>query len=87
MEEIWKDMPNYEGLYQISNLGNVKSLNYNRTGEERVLKPVKVTKGYLKVKLCKNGEVKQYIIHRLVAETFIPNTSNKEQVNHINGGQ
>ena len=51
--EIWKDIKGYEGLYQISSLGNVKSLNYNRTGKEQVLKQ-KDNNGYLMVCLCKN---------------------------------
>ena len=84
MEEIWRDVEGYEGLYQVSNLGRVKSLNYRRTGKEKILKPIKIKKQYMNVKLCKNGKLKQYMIHRLVAKAFIPNPDNKEQVNHIN---
>ena len=59
MEE-WKDIPAYQGKYQVSNLGNVKSLNYNRTGKEKILKPVKGVDNYLHVYLCKNGKQKKY---------------------------
>lgn len=84
MEEIWKDIKGYEGLYQISNLGNVKSLNRkikNRKCVELIKKP-SVLRGYLKVSLCKYGEIKYYFIHRLVAETFIPNPEKLSCVNH-----
>lgn len=60
--EIFKEIEGYEGLYQVSNLGNVKSLNYNRTGKEKVLKPTKNKKdGYLIVNLCKEGKLKNYL--------------------------
>ena len=80
--EIWKDIEGYEGLYQISNLGNVKSLNYNKTGKERILTPQKNNKSYLKVGLCKQAKSKTYKIHRLVAQAFLPNQNNLPQVNH-----
>lgn len=82
MNEIWRDISSYEGLYQVSNLGNVKSLNYLRTGNERMLKPVKNRYGYLLVNLCKNGKTRLFKVHRLVAKAFIPNTNNKSDVNH-----
>lgn len=88
MEEIWKDIPEYEGMYQISNLGNVKSQHYNHMKGQ---KPGKL----LKVALMKNGYVtlglrmcdtnKTHLLHRLIAEAFIPNPENKPNVNHING--
>lgn len=81
MMEIWKDIERYEGLYQISNWGRVKSLKY---GKERILKPLKNDKGYLSVRLCKNSQRKMYKIHRLVAEAFIPNPYNLPMVNHKN---
>ena len=80
--EIWKDIEGYEGLYQVSNLGRVKSLNYNRTKKEKILKPRSNKDGYLRVVLYKEGKSKQYLVHRLVAQAFIPNPDNKPQVNH-----
>lgn len=82
MNEIWKDIVGYEGLYQISNLGNVKSLDYRRTGKERILKPVTDSVGYLHVVLCKNRKLKTFNIHRLVANAFLENPDHKSDVNH-----
>ena len=82
-QEIWKDIPGYEGLYQVSNMGNVKSLNYRHTGKERILNPSKDKKGYLHVILYKEGTKKCCRIHRLVATVFIPNPNNLPQVNHL----
>ena len=81
--EIWKDVKGYPN-YMVSNLGNVKSLNYNRSGKEQILKPIPNTFGYLQVGLCKNGKPKFYKVHRLVAEAFIPNPNNKPCIDHIN---
>ena len=81
MKEIWKPIKDYEN-YQISNFGRVKSLNYNRTGKERILKSLMDRYGYLLVNLCKNGDVKKFKIHRLVAIAFIPNPENLPEVNH-----
>lgn len=78
-EEIWKDIEGYEGLYQVSNLGRFKSVfRYFK-----ILKCTKYKDGYVRVDLYKNGKVKRYLAHRLVAQTFIPNPQNKPQVNHI----
>jgi len=74
MEEIWKDILGYEGLYQISNLGRVKS-------KRKVLKPIKGE--YLKVGLSKNGIQKTLTIHRLVAQAFVDNPNKLNFVNHI----
>lgn len=84
MIEIWKDIEDYEGLYQVSNLGNVKSLGNGNSNnsKERILKPAKLKDGYLEVSLSKQGKVKCYTIHRLVAEAFIDNSQNLPQVNH-----
>lgn len=85
--EIWRNIKNYEGLYQISNLGRVKSLNYHREGKDQILKSYIDTregKGYYRVTLCKNGKTKRFQVHRLVAETFIPNPLNLPQINHKN---
>lgn len=94
-DEIWRDIKGYEGLYQVSSLGRVKSLERkiktkNKYGEmyrivpEKILKTNMIHKGYLQVKLC-NQEQKNLLVHRLVAEAFIPNVENKDQINHING--
>ena len=85
MNEIWKDVKGYEGLYQISDKGRVKSLQRmvkKRKCEEIIKKPSKLPKGYLRLGLCKNGTIKYYSIHRLVAEAFIPNPNNLPCVNH-----
>ena len=81
-QEIWKDIKGYEGLYQVSNLGRVKSLNYKKTGKEKILKADTDKDGYLRVCLSKNGKHKNYIVHRLVAIAYIPNTNNYPIVNH-----
>ena len=83
-EEVWKPIKDYEGLYEISNLGRVKSLNYRGTGKGKILKNIEDRKGYLKVCLTKNGRHKIFRVHRLVAEAFIPNPENKPCVDHIN---
>ena len=84
MEEIWKEVPGYEGLYEVSNLGRVRSLCYNHTGQTKVLKPHKNSKGYLLAHLCKEGKKKFFIVHRLVAQAFLPNPDNLPEVNHRN---
>ena len=78
-EEIWKDVVGYEGLYQVSNNGRVKSLKF---GKEKILKPGKLKNGYLRVNLCKNEKQKHFLVHRLVALTFITNPNNLPDVNH-----
>jgi hypothetical protein len=83
--EIWKDVPNYEGLYQVSDLGNVKSVYFWRGSLFRVLSPT-IQKGYLYVKLSKNGIRKKYAIHQLVAMAFLDHKPNGNtiEVDHIN---
>lgn len=82
MTETWKEIASYEGLYEVSDLGRVKSLNYNHTGKENILKPHKNSKGYLRVRLCKNGQVNHIAVHRLVACAFLPNPNNLDTINH-----
>lgn len=81
MEE-WRPLVGYEGLYEVSNMGRVKSLNYRRTGKEKILEPYDDGYGYLKVKLFKDGKGKNCRINRLVAIAFIPNPYNLPEVNH-----
>ena len=91
--EIWKDVPGYVGLYQISNYGRVKSVfrneicgNMNRKRNEKILKP-SLRKRYYFVSLSKNGIKYNAVIHRLVAAAFIPNPENKPCIDHIDGNR
>ena len=72
----------YEGLYKVSNLGRILSLNYRRTGKSELMNPGEDKDGYYKVQLSKNGEYKTCKVHRLVAQTFLPNPENKPCINH-----
>lgn len=87
MEE-WKDIEGYEGLYQVSTLGRVRSLpRKNARGQQlkgRYLKPGPTTDGYLSVRPFKDGKGRSILVHRLVAQAFIPNPYNKPVVNHKN---
>ena len=95
MEEFWKPIKNYESLYEVSNLGRVKALTKYikcRAGklrriEEKILHPNTDTNGYLSIQLCKDGIHKRFRIHRLVAESFIPNPQNLPCIDHINTNQ
>lgn len=82
MEE-WRDISGYEGLYKISNYGNIKSFqaggNHN---EEKILKGKKHPKGYVLVDLHKDGQLKTFLVHRLVAVAFIENPNNYPYINH-----
>ena len=86
IKEIWKtaiyDGETYES-FEVSNLGRVKSLNYKRTGKAELMNPSEDKGGYLVVHLRKNGEDKTCKVHRLIAETFLPNPENKPTVDHI----
>lgn len=90
--EIWKPIPDYEGFYEVSNLGRVRSVSrfvmnhYTKEWREgKVLKPYVTPQGYYNVKLSKLGVKDKHNIHRLVASAFIPNCENKRTVNHKNG--
>ena len=84
--EEWKDIPGYEGLYQVSNTGKIKGLPrvtvQNQILQERILIPGVINNGYLQITLHKNGEHKNFLVHRLVANAFIPNPKNLPEVNH-----
>lgn len=92
MEEIWLDIVGYEGMYQVSNIGRVKSLERYRSNhgkQQLVLESIKSTRkdkqGYLLLDLYKDNKQKTVRIHRLVAEHFLDNPDKKETVNHIDG--
>ena len=83
MNEEWRDIEGYEGLYQVSNLGRVKSLNCRgHKGCIGILTPRFDGKGYEMVALYKEGKARNTKVHRLVAQAFIPNPNNYPQVNH-----
>lgn len=84
MEEIWKDIKGYEGIYQVSNKGNVRGVV--RPGSSgQILTPIKSSHGYYGVMLYNHRKYKHATIHRLVAEAFIPNPEGKRTVNHMDG--
>lgn len=93
MNEEWKSVSGYENFYQVSNLGNVRSIErtfVNSRGEKRTLASVVLkthgnAKGYLKVRLWGLSKRKSFYVHRLVAIAFLENPHNKEQINHIDG--
>lgn len=84
--EKWKDIVDYEGLYEVSSFGRVRSLdrydNRNCFRKGHILKQNNNGRGYMSVYLCLNGKIKTYKVHRLVAQAFIPNPDNLPQVNH-----
>lgn len=86
--EFWKWISGFEGLYQVSNYARVKSFPRGRNRKEiKILKPLFTPQGYLRVTLRNSDKEKTRRLHRLVAETFIPNPENKPQVNHIDGNK
>ena len=95
IEEIWKDIKGYEGYYQVSNLGRIKSLDRMKNNQYneyfmsgRILKSSIIKdKGYCRVSLNNGKGRKSKRVHRLVAEAFIPNLENKPEVNHIDGNK
>lgn len=87
---MWRDIKGYEGLYAVNENGEVKALgrkvkhgNHYYTRKEQLMALTINEKGYLRVRLSKNGEAKTYRVHRIVAETFIPNPNNYKEVNRI----
>ena len=85
MEEIWKPIKDYEGLYEVSNFGRIKTLSRyirNRKMPEKIKKLEKDRYGYLRIELSKNKIRKKYLVHRLVAQAFIPNNNNLPCINH-----
>ena len=88
MKEIWRDVKGYEGLYQVSNCGRIKSLPRNGTIKaERILKQTIDSTGYLIVGLHKNNKAKKVCVHWVVANAFIPRRENDEVINHIDGNK
>jgi len=93
--ETWVDITKYESLYAVSNFGRVKSkarnlintrgIPYNRPS--KINKALPTSRGYVRAALYKDGKTKYYSIHRLVAQAFIPNSHNKEEVNHKDGNK
>lgn len=81
IKEIWKDIVGYEGLYQVSNLGRVKSLNYRRSGKEKIMS-LKINKGYQFVALTKDKKIKCFYVHRIVWEAFKGPIPNGMVINH-----
>ena len=79
VNEIWKDIPNYENIYQVSNLGNIKKIWKAKT---TICKPSFDSNGYKQIVLTKNKKRKSYKVHKLVALTFLSNFNNYEQINH-----
>lgn len=85
-QEIWKSIKGYEGIYEISNLSNTRSLKRKNRRWDINKKQVLFSNGYLMVGLTdKNKKLKQHLVHRLMAQTFLPNPENKPEVNHKNG--
>ena len=84
MKEIWKPIDNYENLYEVSNFGRVKSYHYHNGTYSRILKPRKVKDGYLMIALYKDKKCKNFQVHQLVANAFIPNIKRYTEVNHKN---
>jgi hypothetical protein len=89
--EIWKDVVGYEGLYEVSNFGRVRSLdhidNLDRLIKGKLLSLTLNQKGYVQVSLSKRGKVKKYEVHRLVALTFLDNPEKLSDVNHKDGSR
>lgn len=88
MKEIWKDVVEFEGLYQVSNYGRIKSLSNRSNHKEQIIMKQNINnKGYMQLTLCKNRKQITKKVHRIVAEAFIPNPNNLPQVNHKDGNK
>lgn len=89
MEEVWKAVKGYEGLYEVSNSGKVRTLPHTTNGitvpSTELKTSMHKSHRYIRLRLYKNGESKDYMLHRLVAQAFVPNPCNKPQINHIDG--
>lgn len=90
--EIWKSVVGYEGIYEVSNLGRVRSIDRyvnNKSGKQirkgKLLKIHKSYRGYLRVILSKECKIRYLFVHKLVAQAFIPNPNNYEQIDHLDG--
>lgn len=84
MKEIWRDVRDYEGLYEASSLGNIRSRNYRKTGRVQNLKPILNSYGYRQVSLCRDGKRRVFKVSVLVAETFYRRREKGEVVMHLN---
>ena len=82
MNEIWKDINGYEGHYQVSSLGGVRSIKYKKYDKYTALHQ-RINLGYKYVSLCKNGIIKSFSVHGLVASAFVGNPHKHKQINHI----
>ena len=85
MKEVWKDIEGYHGLYEISNLGRVKTIGNSFNKKEKIRKCFLDPNGYVGIILCKNSKIKKLSLHRLIGIHFIPNPNNKPKINHMNG--
>lgn len=87
MKEEWRPIKGYEGIYEVSNMGKIKSLNPPKSKTPIIRKPFHYGGGYQQMAICKNKVRNQILVHRVVAQTFVPNPHNKPEVNHINGNK
>ena len=85
MKEIWKDIPEYLGIYQVSNYGSIRKIS--RCKKPKLMTPIPNEKGYLRVRFNIDGSSRYFRVHRLVAQAFIPNLDNKPQINHKDGNK
>src|SRR3990172_703465 len=85
--EIWKDIPSYEGIYQASSFGKIRSLNFKNTHRCLLMNQTIGNDGYLCLNLYKNGIPKIIRVHRIIAKVFVPNPSNKICINHKDGNK